>query len=157
MASSVEARLAALGLSLPPPPVPGANFLPFTLDGTTAYLAGQVNEVDGLPTHVGKVPRDHGIEAGREAARIAALNLLACLKLACGGDLDRVDRCLMVRGFVNAEPGFDGVPRVIDGASGLLVEILGEAGRHARTAIGVAALPKDAIVEVDAVFRLRPA
>lgn len=151
----VEARLAALGLVLPPPPQPIAAFVPFTRDGTTIYLAGQVNELGGAPTIRGKVPRDHSIEAGQQAAQVCGLNLLACLSLACDGDLDRVERCLSVRGFVNAADGFEKVPMVINGASELFVALWGDAGRHARTAIGVAALPQDAVVEVDAIFRIR--
>jgi enamine deaminase RidA (YjgF/YER057c/UK114 family) len=151
----IEARLAEMGLALPPPPRPIAAFVPFTRDGTTVYLAGQVNEAGGAPTIRGKVPRDHAIEAGQRAAQVCALNLLACLGLACDGDLDRVERCLSVRGFVNAGEGFDKVPMVINGASELFLTLWGEAGRHARTAIGVAALPQDAVVEVDAIFRVR--
>jgi enamine deaminase RidA (YjgF/YER057c/UK114 family) len=153
--TKIEASLAALGLTLPPPPRPIAAFVPFTRDGTTVYLAGQVNELGGVPTLRGKVSRDHSIEAATEAAQVCALNLLACLKLACDGDLDRVERCLSVRGFVNASEGFDKVPMVINGASNLFLALWGESGRHARTAVGVAALPQDAVVEVDAIFRLR--
>lgn len=153
--TKIEATLAAMGLALPRAPRPIAAFVPFTRDGTTVYLAGQVNEVDGVPTLRGKVPRDHSIEAAAEAAQLCALNLLACLKLACDGDLDRVERCLSVRGFVNASDGFDKVPMVINGASNLFLALWGEEGRHARTAVGVAALPQDALVEVDALFRVR--
>lgn len=153
--TTIEATLAAMGLELPQPPRPIAAFVPFTRDGTTVYLAGQVNEVGGVPTLRGKVPRDHSIEAATEAAQVCALNLLACLKLACGGDLDQVERCLSVRGFVNASDGFGQVPMVINGASNLFLALWGEQGRHARTAVGVAALPQDALVEVDAIFRVR--
>lgn len=153
--SDVESRLAALGLALPHLRRPIANFLPFREDHGVVYLAGQTNDVGGEPSLVGKVPVDHAPEAGVEAARVCALNLLAALKEACAGDLDRVERCLMVRGFVNAAPDFDRVPFVINGASDLFVALFGEAGRHARTAVGVATLPRNALVEVDAVFRIR--
>lgn len=153
--STIESWLAELGLELPPPPRPIAAFVPFTRDGTTVYLAGQVNELDGKPTITGRVPDDHDIAAGQAAARICALNLLACLKLACNGDLGRVDRCLSVRGFVAAAPGFDKVPMIVNGASELFLAILGDQGRHARTAIGVSTLPQNAVVEVDAIFRVR--
>jgi enamine deaminase RidA (YjgF/YER057c/UK114 family) len=154
--SRVEERLSALGLTLPIPPKPIAAFVPFILDGTTAYLSGQINEIGGKPTATGKVPRDHDIAAGKAAAQICGLNLLACLKLACAGDLDRVDRCLTVRGFVNAEPDFDKVPMVVNGASELFLALWSDKGSHTRTAIGVATLPQNGVVEVDAIFRIRP-
>jgi enamine deaminase RidA (YjgF/YER057c/UK114 family) len=153
--SSIETRLTELGLELPPPPRPIAAFVPFTRDGTTVYLAGQVNELSGVPTATGRVPDHHDIAAGHAAARVCALNLLACLKMACDGDLGRVERCLSVRGFVSASPGFDKVPMVVNGASELFMAVLGEQGRHARTAIGVSTLPQNALVEVDAIFRIR--
>lgn len=152
---TIEDRLRDMGLALPPVPKPTANYDPFGRDGTTVYLAGQTNELGGVPTIRGKIPTDHDIEAGRAAAQVCALNLIAALKLACDGDLERVDRCLSARGFVNAEPDFDRVPLVINGASDLFVALWGQAGRHARTAIGVATLPQNAAVEVDAIFRIR--
>jgi enamine deaminase RidA (YjgF/YER057c/UK114 family) len=154
--SLVEQRLATKGLIVPEPPRATGNYLPFTVDGTTVYLAGATNDVSGEPHLRGKVPVDHGIEAAQEAARICGLNLLGSLKQACGGDLDRVERCLSVRGYVNATPDFALVPAVINGASDLFVLAFGEAGKHARTSIGVATLPRNALVEVDAIFRLKP-
>jgi enamine deaminase RidA (YjgF/YER057c/UK114 family) len=155
VANRISDRLRQQGFVLPDVPTPSANYLPYVLDGRTAYLAGQINEIAGKPTIVGKIPSDHTIEEGQKASRVAALNLLACLRAACGGDIDRVDRCLSMRGFVNADPDFDRVPLVINGASDFLVEILGEAGRHVRTAIGVATLPRNGVVEIDAIFRLK--
>ncbi|MEL3888740.1 RidA family protein [Ferrovibrio sp. MS7] len=155
MPSTAEQRLTELGLSLPVIPEPTANYVPFRVDEGLVFLAGQTNDVQHKPHKTGKVPTDHSPEVGQEAARICALNLLAALKLACGGDLDRVKSCLSVRGFVNAAPDFDRVPFVINGASDLFVAVFGEAGRHARTAVGVATLPRQALVEVDAVFRIR--
>jgi enamine deaminase RidA (YjgF/YER057c/UK114 family) len=152
---SITARLHRLSLELPTAPTPSADYLPFVVDGRTVYLAGQINELAGTPTITGKIPSDHTIEAGQEAARVAVLNLLACLRLACDGNLDRVDRCLSVRGFVNADPSFSQVPRVVNGASNLIVELFGEAGKHARTAVGVATLPRNGVVEIDAIFRLK--
>jgi enamine deaminase RidA (YjgF/YER057c/UK114 family) len=150
----IEARLAELGLALPDPPVPIANFLPFRVSAGLAFLAGQVNEWNGTVPYVGKVGREFDVAAGQQAAQLCALNLLACLRLACDGDLDRVRRCVQVRGFVNCMPEFEHVPLVINGASDLFVSVLGDAGRHARTAVGVAALPRRAAVEVDAVFEI---
>lgn len=155
MTDPISDRLIQLGLSLPDIPTPSANYLPYIVDGLTVYLACQINELNGKPTIVGKIPSDHTIEDGQKASRVAALNLLACLRAACGGDIDRVDRCLGLRGFVNADPDFDSVPLVVNGASNLFVEIFGDAGRHVRTAIGVATLPRNGVVEIDAIFRLK--
>ncbi|MCU0868861.1 MAG: RidA family protein [Burkholderiales bacterium] len=152
--SRIEAALAARGLGLPTPPTPIANFLPWRRHGALVFLAGQVNERDGTVTCIGKVGREFDIDAGRQAAQLCALNLLACLRLACDGDLDRVRACVRVGGFVNADPDFAFAPRVIDGASDLFVAVLGDAGRHARTAVGVATLPRGAAVEVDAIFEV---
>lgn len=150
--SRIEQRLTALGLSLPTPPTPIANFVPWQRAGATVYLAGQVNEWNGTVPFVGKLGREFDVAAGQQAARLCALNLLACLKLACDGELDRVQRCLRLGGFVNCEPDFEFAPAVVNGASDLIVGVLGDAGRHARTAVGVASLPRRAAVEVDAIF-----
>lgn len=152
--SRIEDRLAELGLELPAPPKPIANFLPFTVQGNTVFLAGQVCEWNGSVPYIGKLGREHDLADGQQAARLCALNLLACLKLACEGDLDRVRRCLRVGGFLNCDPGYDSVPLVINGASDLFVALLGEQGRHARTAVGVASPPRRAAVEVDAIFEI---
>ena len=154
MSSRIEARLAELGLALPQPPTPIANFLPYRVHGRTVYLAGQVNEWNGTVPYVGKLGREFDLAQGQQAAQLCALNLLACLKLACEGDLGRVQRCLRVGGFVNCDPEFEFAPTVVNGASDLFVAVLGEAGRHARTAVGVASLPRRAAVEVDAVFEI---
>jgi len=153
--SRIEERLAALGLDLPQPPVPIANFLPYRVHGTLAFLAGQVSEWNGMVPYVGKLGREFGLEEGKKAAQLCALNLLACLKLACGGNLDRVAGCVRVGGFVNCMPDFESVPMVINGASDLFTAVLGDDGRHARTAVGVATLPRRAAVEVEAIFALR--
>ncbi len=150
--SSIEDKLAALGLSLPAPPTPIANFVPWQRAGQLVYLAGQVNEWNGSVPFVGKLGREFDITAGQQAAQLCALNLLACLKLACDGDLDRVRQCLRLGGFVNCEPEFEFAPAVVNGASDLMVAVLGDAGKHARTAVGVASLPRRAAVEVDAIF-----
>jgi enamine deaminase RidA (YjgF/YER057c/UK114 family) len=151
---AVERRLAALGIELPPPPVPIASFLPFRVAGGLVYLAGQTCERDGRVVYAGRVGVEIDEESGRHAARICALNLLAVLTAACRGDLDAVARCVGVRGFVQAPPGFARVPQVVDGASDLFVAIWGDEGRHARTSVGVSALPQNAAVEIDAVFEL---
>jgi len=151
----IELKLAALGLSLPVRPTPIANFLPFRVSGTTVYLAGQTCELEGRMVYSGCVGEDLTLEVARKAAELCALNLLASLREACAGRLDRVARCLRVGGFVQAKAGFPRVPAVIDGASELFIALWGEHGRHARTAVGVATLPQNAAVEVDAIFELR--
>jgi enamine deaminase RidA (YjgF/YER057c/UK114 family) len=151
--SGFETRLAGLGIALPEVPVPIARFKPWRMTGDLVYLAGQICEWNGTVTHVGKVGVDHDIAAGQAAARICGLNLVAALRQACGGDLDRVGHCVRLGGFVNCDPDFDSVPFVVNGASDLMAEIFGDAGEHARTAIGVASLPRRAAVEVEAIFR----
>jgi len=153
----IELKLAALGLTLPVRPTPIANFLPFRVSGTTVYLAGQTCELDGRIVYSGAVGEDLTLEVAKQAAQLCALNLLSCLREACDGRLDRVSRCLRVGGFVQARSGFPRVPAVIDGASELFIALWGDRGRHARTAVGVATLPQNAAVEVDAIFELRGA
>lgn len=152
----VERRMAELGLELPPPWTPLGTFVPFRVDGHTAYLSGQVCEWDGTVTLEGPVGEGGvSVEEARKAARICALNLLYTLKLACEGDLDRVQAVIRLGGFVNCVSGFPSSPEVIDGATALFVDLFGNAGVHVRTAIGVAGLPGNAAVEVDAVVALR--
>jgi enamine deaminase RidA (YjgF/YER057c/UK114 family) len=153
----IEFKLTSLGLTLPVRPVPIANFLPFRVSGNTVYLAGQTCELDGRMMYTGCVGEDVTLEDAKKAAELCALNLLASLREACEGRLDRVARCLRVGGFVQAKSGFPRVPAVIDGASELFVALWGERGRHARTAVGVATLPQNAAVEVDAIFELQGA
>ena len=155
MASKIEQRLAELGITLPPPGAPGGNYVPFVVVGELAFMAGQVAREAGKMKYVGKVGRDLSIEQGHAAARLCAVNLLAQLKAACGGDLERVERCVRLGGFVNSPPDFFDHPKVVNGASDLMVEVFGERGQHARTAVGVAALPLDSAVEVEAVFQLK--
>ncbi len=154
MPGAAERRLADLGLSLPNVPKPIANFVPYRRDGNVVFLAGQICEWNGAVVYRGKLGVEHDIETGIRAARICALNLLAALREACGGSLDRVAACLRVGGFVNCAPDFLSVPQVINGASDLFRDLFGDRGMHSRTAIGVAALPQGAAVEVDAIFVL---
>ena len=155
MASSIEKKLADIGITLPPPGAPGGNYVPFVVVGDLAFMAGQVAREAGAMKYTGKVGKDVSIEDGREAAKLCAVNLLAQLKEACGGDLERVERCVRLGGFVNSPPDFYDHPKVINGASDLMVAVLGERGQHARTAVGVSALPLDSAVEVEAVFQLK--
>lgn len=151
--SGFEKRLATLGLELPVVPVPIARFKPWRMAGDLVYLAGQICEWNGEVRYVGKVGVEHDLAAGQDAARICGLNLIAALRQACGGDLDRVGHCVRLGGFVNCAPDFDSVPFVINGASDLMAEVFGDFGEHARTAVGVASLPRRAAVEVEAIFR----
>lgn len=154
--SQVEQKLQSLGLDLPPDWAPRGQFLPYRRDGATVYLSGQICEWAGDVTHAGPVlDTPEAIEEAQGAARICALNLLYRLKAACDGDLDRVDCILRLGGFVNCLSGFPHSPLVINGATELFITLFGEAGWHARTAIGVSGLPGNASVEVDAVVRIR--
>lgn len=155
MSSNIEKRLGEIGITLPPPGAPGGNYVPFVVVGDLAFMAGQVAREAGKMKFTGKLGRDLTVEQGAAAARLCAVNLLAQLKAACGGDLDRVDRCVRLGGFVNSPPDFFEHPKVINGASDLMVEVFGERGQHARTAVGVSALPLDSAVEVEAVFLLK--
>ena len=154
MAGRIEARLKELGVALPTPPAPAANYVPFTVAGNLVFVAGQIPFVDGEIRHKGRLGAEMSVEEGRQAARVCALNVLAQAKAACGGDLDRIRRCLKVVGFVACVDGFDRQPEVMNGASDLFVEVLGEAGRHARSAVGANALPRDVAVEVEAIFEI---
>ena len=152
MAGRIDARLKELGLELPTPSKPGANYVPFVRSGALVFLTGQLSQWNGERRFVGKLGREWGVEQGREAARLCALNLIAHLKTAAGGDLDRVRRCVRLAGYVNSTPDFLSQSQVMNGASDLFVDVFGEAGRHARMAVGVAALPYDVAVEVEGVF-----
>lgn len=152
----IEDRLRSLGIVLPVAAVPVANYAPFVISGSWLIVSGQLALGDDGkldPGHVGKVGGSLSIEAGRAAARRCAINILAQAKAALG-DLDRIGRCVRLGGFVNAAPGFSQVAAAMNGASDLIVEVLGERGRHARSTIGVAELPLDCAVEVEALFEI---
>ena len=155
MSSNIEKRLGEIGITLPPPGAPGGNYVPFVVVGDLAFMAGQVAREAGKMKYTGKVGRDLTVEQAAAAARLCAVNLLAQLKSACGGDLDRVDRCVRLGGFVNSPPDFFDHPKVVNGASDLMGEVFGERGQHARTAVGVSALPLDSAVEIEAIFLLK--
>jgi len=154
MPGKIEARLKELGIPLPAAATPAANYVPTVRTGNLVFVAGQVTLKDGKLEYVGKLGREFSVEEGQKAARLCALNVLAHLKNACDGDLDRVRRCVRVGGFVNAVPEFGDHPKVINGASDLFVEVFGEAGKHARAAVGVGSLPFGVAVEVEAVFEV---
>lgn len=154
MAGMIEGRLRERGLILPEAPAPAANYVPFVMAGGLLHVSGQIAMREGVPV-TGRLGADMGIEAGREAARLCALNLLAQVRAACDGDLDRLERVVKLTGFVACVPEFTDHPKVVNGASDLFAEVLGEAGRHARSAVGVAALPFGVAVEVEGVFVIR--
>lgn len=154
--SKVEDRLAALGVSLPVPAAPVANYVPFVVSGSLLVISGQLAfGPDGKldPGHIGKVGAHVSTEAGQAAARRCAVNILAQAKAALG-DLDRISRCVRLGGFINTAPGFSAVAPVMNGASDFIVEALGDRGRHARSTVGVAELPLDSAVEVEALFEI---
>ncbi len=151
---SYEARLAALAIELPRVPTPIANFVPYRRHDKLVFLAGQICEWNGDVPYVGRIGVDFDLADGQKAARICGLNLLAALRVACGGTLDPVATCIRLGGFVNCSADFKEVPQVINGASNLMNELFGAEGAHARTAVGVASLPRGAAVEVEAVFAL---
>ncbi|MGA2794483.1 MAG: RidA family protein [Roseiarcus sp.] len=149
-----EERLAALGLTLPPAPAPVANYLPYRLAGNLLYLSGQgARRPDGT-FRAGRLGRDASIEEGYAEARLTGLQLLAVAKSAIG-ELSRIEAVVKLLGMVNAEPDFSDHPKVINGCSDLLVEILGEAGRHARSAVGTGSLPNRMMVEIEAILLIR--
>src|SRR5947209_5437627 len=154
MSGRVEAKLKQLGIELPEPAAPIANYVPYTVSGNLVFISGQLCVWNGERRHVGKLGAGISVDEGREAARLSALNVLAQLKIACGGDLDRVRRCLRLGGFVNCTPEFTDMPQVVNGASDLMVEVFGDAGKHARAAVGTSALPGGVAVEVEATFEL---
>jgi enamine deaminase RidA (YjgF/YER057c/UK114 family) len=142
----IETRLAELKLTLPEPSAPGGSYLPFRINGNTLVLAGVISARDGSVT-AGQVGRDQTVESANAAAQVCALNTLAAIKAALGR-LDRVREFIFVSGYVNAVAGFDKSPQVINGASDLFVALYGDRGRHARAAVAVAGLPRNATVEI---------
>jgi enamine deaminase RidA (YjgF/YER057c/UK114 family) len=152
--SAVEDRLSALGIIVPSPNPPVANYVPFVRVGNVIHISGQVS-VDAGGGIKGVVGEDVNIETSIAAARLCGVNLISQMKAATGGDLDRVVRVVKLGGFVQAGPAFFEIPRVVNGCSDLMVEAFGDAGRHARSAVGVYRLPMNFAVEVDAVVELK--
>lgn len=154
MAGQIDARLSELGIQLPEPPMPAANYVPFTRSGNTLYISGQVTFQNGDLKYVGKIGVDLDEADGKAAARLCGLNIIAVARHALDGDLDRVRQVLKLGGFVNATPDFTGHPGIINGASDLMVEVFGDRGRHARFAVGAGGLPLGVAVEVDAILEV---
>ena len=151
--SDINARLSELGLSLPDAPAPAANYVPYVQSGNTVYVSGQISQgPDGLVK--GKLGADMSVEDGAKAAQLCALSLLAQARAACGGDLSKLKRVVKLTGFVNSTADFTDQPKVINGASDLMVALLDDAGRHARSAVSAASLPMGVAVEIEAIFEL---
>ncbi|MAK65099.1 MAG: hypothetical protein CMF75_10240 [Maricaulis sp.] len=151
--SEIEKRLAELGITLPEPVAPVANYVPFVQSGSQVFISGQVSiGPDGLVK--GTLGADMDVADGQAAARLCGINLIAQLKAACGGDLSRLKRVIKLGGFVAADPGFTDIPMVINGCSDLMVDVFGDAGRHARSAVSCPVLPLGAAVEVDGIFEI---
>ena len=152
--SRIEEKLSVLGVALPSPPAPVASYVPFTISGGLVFISGQIPIAEGKPQFIGKLGAEISLEDGKKAAALCALNLLAQLKAACGGDLDRVVRCLRLGVFVNATPDFTQHPEVANGASDFMVAAMGEIGKHARAAVGAGSLPRGVAVEVEGLFEI---
>ncbi len=151
MAGSIENRLQELGIELPAAAAPAANYVPFVLSGNQLFISGQLPLIAGGEKFSGKLGADVDVETGQRAAHACALNILAQAREALG-DLERLEQCLKLGGFVNATSDFTDHPEVINGASNLLADVLGDRGRHARFAVGCGSLPRNVPVEVDALF-----
>ncbi|MEX0350987.1 MAG: RidA family protein [Paracoccaceae bacterium] len=150
---SFAEKLQSLGVTLPDAPAPAANYVPFVKTGNTVYVSGQISmNEDGMI--IGKLGDDMSVEAGAEAARACAINLLAQVKAACDGDIDRLKRVVKLTGFVNSTVDFGDQPKVINGASDFMVEALGDAGRHSRSAVSAASLPFGVAVEIEGIFEV---
>ena len=154
MAGQITTRLAELGIDLPEPSAPAANYVPYVVSGNLVFVSGQLPVWNGDFRFIGKVGADFSLEEGIEAARLCGINLIAQARDAAGGDLDRIKRVVKLGGFVNAGPDFTDHPKVINGASDLMADVFDEAGKHARFAVGAVSLPLGVAVEVDGVFEL---
>ena len=151
---SIASRLAELGIDLPDAPAPAANYVPFVQVGDIVYVSGQIsNGPDGLI--LGKLGENMDVPAGAAAAKTCAISLLAQVKAACGGDIERLVRVVKLTGFVNSTGDFTEQPKVINGASDFLVEALGDAGRHSRSAVSAASLPLGVAVEIEGIFQIK--
>ena|ERR1700709_652830 len=151
---TIENRLKDLDITLPTPPAPVASYVPYVVSGNLVYISGQITlTADGLK-YVGTVGQEISVEDGKAAAKLCAINVIAQVKAACGGDLERVKRVVKVTVFVNAVPGFAQHPEIANGASDLFVAVFGDKGRHARAAVGAGSLPRNVATEVEAVIEI---
>lgn len=153
MTNAIETRLSELGLTLPDAPAPAANYVPYVRSGNLLFVSGQVSMKDGAFV-TGKLGADLTVEEGAAAAKLCALSLLAQVRAACDGDLSRLKRVVKLTGFVNSTPDFGDQPKVVNGASDTLVAVLGDAGRHSRSAVSAGALPFNVAVEIEGIFEI---
>jgi enamine deaminase RidA (YjgF/YER057c/UK114 family) len=151
---SIASRLTELGVTIPDASAPAGNYVPYVIVGDMVYISGQIS-AEGKDMITGKLGAEKDVEAGAAAAKVCAINLIAQLKAACGGDLDRVVRVVKLGGFVNSTPEFDQQPAVINGASDFMVAVFGDAGRHARAAVSAASLPFGVSVEIEGTFQIK--
>lgn len=151
---SLAQKVTEKGFELPQAAAPAANYVPYVISGNHVYVAGQIPFLNGEAMHLGRLGEDKSVEDGVEAARACALNILAQVNDAVDGDWNRVKRCVKLGGFVNSTPDFTDQPAVINGASDLIVEVMGEAGKHARFAVSAPSLPRGVAVEIDAIFEI---
>jgi enamine deaminase RidA (YjgF/YER057c/UK114 family) len=154
VSGKIDAKLAELGITLPSPTAPIANYVPYVVAGDLVVVSGQLPLLDGKVAYTGKLGASVSVEQGQAAARQCFINVLLQLRAACGGDLDRVRRVVRLGGFIACPPDFTQHATVMNGASDLAVAVFGDAGRHARTTIGVPCLPIDAAVEVEGLFQI---
>ncbi len=151
---NIQTKLQELGLELPTVAAPAANYVPYVISGKHIFVSGQIPFLNGEKMHMGRVGDDLSVEQGADAARACALNILAQINEAVGGDWSKVARCVKLGGFVSCTPNFTDQPLVINGASNLIADAMGAAGKHARFAVGAPSLPLGVAVEIDAVFEL---
>ena len=156
--STPDQNLEKLGLELPEPSAPVANYVPYVVSGNLVFISGQISKI-GDKAIGGRLGEDLTVEQGQAAAKLSALNLIAQMKAACGGDLSRVERIVKLGGFVQSLPSATAadIPKVINGCSDIMVAVFGEAGRHARFAVSAPSLPLDVAVEIDAIVEISPA
>ncbi len=155
MSGEIDAKLTEIGLSLPEAAAPVGNYVPTTITGNLIFTSGQITLDSGTIAFIGKLGQEFSVEQGYAAARLCAINVISQVKAALGGDLDRVVRVVKVVGFVNCLPDFTDQPAVINGASDLFVQVFGDKGKHARSAVGVASLPRGVAAEVEAIIEFR--
>ncbi len=155
MSHSIDERLAKLGVVLPDAPTPAANYLPYVISGNQLLIAGQAAVVDGKHKFVGRLGAELSVADGKEAARLAAINVLAQAKAACSGDWNKLARCVRICGYLNATSEFADHPQVLDGASDFLVAALGDTGKHVRSVLGASSLRSRTVLVIDAVFEIK--
>lgn len=155
MPNSISSRLEALGHRLLSASAPAANYVPTTRHGGLLLVSGQICQENGEARYIGKLGKDISPEDGRKAAELSALNVIAHIDAAVGGDIERVEQVLRLGGFINSTPEFTAQPQILNGASDLMVDVFGERGRHARTTVSVASLPRGVAVEIDAIVAIR--